>query len=104
MEHYRVEVAKAAKGDLCEINRYISVELKAPASALTLADAFADAFVDLENMPQKYPLVRDEQLAAMGYRRLGVKNYSVFYKINETTHEVDIARILHGRRDWQNIL
>jgi len=104
MKPYRVEIAQAAKGDLREINRYISVELKAPASALKLADAFADAFIDLEDMPQKYPLVRDERLAAKGYRRRGVKNYSVFYKINENTHEVDVSRILYGRRDWQNIL
>jgi toxin ParE1/3/4 len=87
-----------------EITQYISTQLSAPVAAIKLADAFDEAFDDLEDMPQKYPFVQDERLAAMGLRKRSAKNYFVFFTINEENHEVDVERILYAGRDWQNIL
>ena len=104
MTQYSVHLSDPAEDDLDEIVQYISEQLFAPAAALRLADAFAEAFVELETLPDKYPLVPDERLAAMGYRKRSVKNYFVFFKIKEITRRVDVARILYARRDWANIL
>jgi len=104
MEQYKVSVSVPAEKDLQEITKYISSQLSAPAAALKLADAFVEAFIDLENMPEKYPLVPEDRLAAMGYRKRPVKNYLVFFKIDAKSHEVDVARILYARRDWLKIL
>ncbi|MCL1806346.1 MAG: type II toxin-antitoxin system RelE/ParE family toxin [Oscillospiraceae bacterium] len=104
MDRYNVSLTNPAGDDLDEIIRYISEQLSAPIAALRLADAFDETFVDLEEMPEKYPLVPDDRLAALGYRKRRVKNYNVFFKIIEETHEVDVDRILYARRDWHNIL
>ena len=48
--------------------------------------------------------MREERLAAKGYRVLPVKNYLIFYKVNEAEKCVDIIRILYNRRDWINLL
>ena len=40
----------------------------------------------------------------MGYRKLVVKNYVVFYLIDEKNKVVEIGRILYGRRDWLSLL
>ena len=104
MKRYNVSITDPAEDDLDEIIQYISEQLSAPTAALRLADAFAEAFVDLETMPDKYPLVPDERLAAMGYRKRSVKNYFVFFKIKDANSMVGVARILYSRRDWQNIL
>ena len=104
MEQYKISVTDPAEEDLDEILQYISVQLSAPAAALKLADAFDGAFDDLEDMPEKYPLVQDDRLAALGYRKRPVKNYLVFFTADETSHVVYVERILYARRDWQNIL
>ena len=104
MERYNVSVADHAKADLRETTQYISSQLSAPAAALRLADAFDEAFVELEDMPEKYPLVPDDRLAALGYRKRRIKNYLMFFTISEESHAVYVERILYARRDWKNIL
>jgi len=39
----------------------------------------------LSDMSQRHPFVADERLAQMGYRKLPVKNYIVFFSIDEKT-------------------
>jgi len=69
-----------------------------------MIELFEDAMAGLADMPQRYPFVADERLAQMGYRKLSLKNYVVFYSIDEGNKVVDIERILYGRRDWLRIL
>ena len=62
------------------------------------------AMAGLSDMPQRCPLVADERLSQMGYRKLPVKNYIMFFSIDEKNNVVDVERILYGRRDWLRIL
>ena len=104
MASYRVEVSEPAENDLREIIRYISLQLSAPATALKMLDSIESAIAKLSGMPKGHPLVNDDRLSQMGYRELIVKNYIVFYTINETEKVIDVERILHTRRDWLSIL
>jgi len=104
MAEYRVDGSEPSENDLRDIVRYISAQLDAPMTALNMMDVIEAAISSLEDMPQRCPLVADERLAAMGYRKLIVKNYFVFFTIDEQNKVVDIERILHARRDWQGIL
>ena len=104
MERYRVDVSEPAENDLRDIVRYISSQLSAPMTAMQMMDAMEDAIVGLTDMPQKYALVTDERLASMGYRKLVVKNYIVFFTINEQSRIVEDERILYARRDWLRFL
>jgi len=60
--------------------------------------------VGLAVMPQKCPPLTDERLAMMGCRKLFVKNYIVFFAIDEKSKVVDVEKILYTRRDWRHIL
>jgi plasmid stabilization system protein ParE len=71
---------------------------------MKLMDTIEEALTKLSDIPDSYPLVRDDRLASMGYRRLEVNNYTAFFTINEKDKIVDIERILYARRDWANIL
>lgn len=104
MVKYRVDVSEPAENDLRDIIRYISAQLSAPITASKMMDAFEDANANLADMPYKCPLVSDERLASMGYRKLIVKKYIVFYTIDEKTQVVDVERILYARRNWIHIL
>jgi plasmid stabilization system protein ParE len=48
--------------------------------------------------------VTDERLAMKGYHKLPVKNYIIFFTIDEKSKVVDVERILYARRDWYLIL
>ena len=104
MDKHKVYLSEPAESDLRDIVRYISSQLDAPITALKMMDLFEDAMGSLEEMPHRCPLLSDERLATMGYRKLHVKNYFVFYTIDEIHNVVDVERILHSRRDWQRIL
>ncbi|MFZ3131548.1 MAG: type II toxin-antitoxin system RelE/ParE family toxin [Desulfosporosinus sp.] len=104
MANYRVDVSEPAENDLRDIVRYISAQLSAPMNALKMMDTVEEAIMGLAVMPQKCPSVTDERLAMMGYRKLLVKNYVVFFTIDEKSKVVDVERILYARRDWRHIL
>ena len=107
MDKYNVYLSEPAEQDLEEISLYISTQFLAPETADDLIDTFYQAMSGLSSMPKRHPLVNDAFLASLGYRMLPVKNYLVFYSVSEISkgfNEVNIERVLYGRRDWQNIL
>lgn len=104
MANYRVEVSEATENDIIEIVRYIASQLSAPITALHMMELLEEAMEDLSDMPQRCAQVADEHLSQMGYRKLLVKSYVIFFSIDEKDKVVDIERILYGRRDWFQIL
>ncbi|MBD2872499.1 type II toxin-antitoxin system RelE/ParE family toxin [Paenibacillus arenilitoris] len=104
MGNYKIDISAPAENDLRDIVRYISAQLAAPETALGMMQTIEQAILDLEDHPQRYPHVQDERLAMLGYRKLIVKNYIVFYTIDEAFKIVDVERILYTRRNWRNIL
>jgi len=104
MSKYRVDVSEPAENDLRDIVRYIVAQLSAPVSALHMLELLEETMAGLSDMPQRCPLVADERLSQMGYRKLNVKNYIVFFSVDEKNKVVDVERILYGRRDWLRIL
>ncbi|MCL2812680.1 MAG: type II toxin-antitoxin system RelE/ParE family toxin [Clostridia bacterium] len=104
MAQYEVEVSEPAENDLRDIVHYISAQLYAPISAMMMMEAIDEALSNLSDMPQRCPLVSDERLASIGYRKLNVKNYIAFFTIDESANAVNVERILYARRDWLHIL
>lgn len=104
MTKYRVDVSEPAENDLRGIVRYIASLLSAPVSALHMMELFEEAMTGLSDMPQRCPLVADERLSQMGYRKLIVKNHIVFFSIDERNKVVNVERILYGRRGWLGFL
>jgi len=103
-DDYRVVTTQRAQADLDGIADYISGELNAPAAARNIVLAIHKAISTLSFSPQGLPRVRDDGLAAQGYRWVGIKNYMAFYTIDEQNKVVNVERILYGRRDWKHIL
>ncbi len=101
---YKVDISEPAEKDLRDIVQYISAQLSAPMTALKMIDTLDEAITGLTTMPQKCPSVTDERLAMMGYRKLSVKNYIVFFTIDEKSKIINVERILYTRRNWLHIL
>jgi len=104
--YYAVSYNAAARRDLEEAYLYFADKLLLPNTGKVVIEAI-DAEINryLSYMPH-HPLVNNDDLAALGYRRLIVKRYGylVFFRVDENTNTVTVSRILHGSRDWLNVL
>ena len=101
---YRIDISKPAENDLRDILNHISSQFEAPITAFKMLETFEQSMAGLSKLPQRVPKVSDKRLSAMGYRKLIVKNYIIFFSINEKKKIFDIERILYRRRNWQAII
>jgi toxin ParE1/3/4 len=97
-------MTEPAANDLRANLHYIAENLQNPIAAKRLFAEYEKTTKFLVDMPYVFALVHDEYLAKRGIRSVPVKNYQVFYSIQETDKKVLILRFLYGRRDWQHIL
>ena len=101
---YKIQFTEPAEEDLLSLVRYISEVLKSPTAAKNLLLEIEQQITLLELMPFSCSLVLDDYLASKGIRSLLVKNYQVFYTINECENIISIIRVLYARRDWAHLL
>lgn len=104
MNSYNIFISSPAENDLADIIRYVKSQLLAPIAADNMLKLFNETIQGLAEFPKKYPLVKDDRLASLGYRIIPVKNYIVFFSVDDEKKEVNIERILYARRDWLSIL
>lgn len=94
----RVVLAPSAQADLTEIADWIG------ADDWDQAEAFRCALLErcgtLGSNPRRYPLVR--YAGARKLRKLSYHDYLIFYRVLES--EVEVIRIVHGKRDWVRLL
>lgn len=104
MIKYKVIVTSLATDDINGINDYITEELKEEEKTKGLISSFKEAMISLDQLPTRHNLVSDEQLSYLGIRKLLVENYIVFYVVSEKNKTVTVVRVLHNRRDWNNLI
>ncbi len=100
MTKYRVDLSEPAEKDLIDIVKYIASQLSSPMSAYHMMEIFEEAMASLSDTPESCPLITEERLSQLGYRKLIVKNYIVFFSVDEKNKVVDVERILYARRNW----
>ena len=85
-----------AQQDLKNIYEYIAYSLLVPDTARNMSRQIMQSVRSLETMPERNPLYKEEPWHSQGVRFIPVKNYLLFYTVNNETHTVSIARILYG--------
>ena len=74
---------------------YIAVDLCAPDAAMKLADEVDETVQKLKEMPCRFPIYHTLYAMKHEIRFFPVKNYNVYYVVNEDTKTVEIWRVLH---------
>lgn len=100
VEKYKIQLAIKAKDDYKKIISYLKNELLEPSIANKYAELINNEIQTLEYMPQKYAIIDVDIAKKLEYRKLIIKNYIAFYRINEKEKIVEIHRILYGSSDW----
>ena len=101
---FELEFSEKVNSDIVSVLKYISGVLEAPRVAENHYDELLITYDKLMKNPHRKPLVQNKYLASKGIRSINVKNYVLFYKINEDVNTVLLYRFLYCRRDWINIL
>ncbi|MBS1680808.1 MAG: type II toxin-antitoxin system RelE/ParE family toxin [Bacteroidetes bacterium] len=95
-----VRLLPQAEEDLIEIIEYITEDK--PSAAEKMLDRFEKAFQALSENPMVGRMAREHRLKLLQYRVLVVEPYLLFYQIKKKS--IFIFRILHGARDYSNIV
>lgn len=101
---YTIEYLPVAKDDLLEIVEYIGKELKNPEAVYELMDELTDVSERLESFPYEYQVYTPLKTLKQEYRRAPIKNYVMFYWVDEVQKKVTITRVLYSRRKYVNLL
>ena len=96
--------SKLFDSDIDAIYQYIKENLEAPMAAENLLKELKVKLKYLKENPFARSFVQDEFLSNIGFRPLKVKNYVIYYIIDERKNEINLIRFLYNKRDWKNIL
>ena len=96
---YNVKITSQAEDQIQEIIYYITHELKAPEAALHLLDALETSLTSLAHFPQRVTLIDEEPWHTNGIHRLPVKNFLVYFWIDEDNMKVQVTAVIYGKRD-----
>lgn len=99
MESYKVWITKYALAQMKEIRDYIANELLAPQAAYNLLAEIKSKIAALETMPERNSLVDVKKWREQGVRKVIVKNFVIYYWINEEQKAVHITAVVYGKRD-----
>jgi plasmid stabilization system protein ParE len=94
---YSLTYLPSALSDLDGIVTYISNNLDAPRTAAKLRLEFDRKILALPKNPLRHRIYISQDTLKFEYRKLPVKNYSVFYVVKEDL--VEIHRVLYSRRN-----
>ena len=101
---YEVRISKQAERQLKEIIQYISYTLQVPGTAEKMLDLLEREILSLSSFPNRIPLTQDEPWHSQGIHNMVVKNYLVYFWVDENTQTVHIIAVVYGRRDQKQLL
>lgn len=99
MEAYKVRITKQAKEHLILIRDYIFTKLNQPTIAKEIIGVLKAEMYSLEYMPHRIRCIDEEPWRDLGFRKVRVKNYYVYFWINENEKEVVIIAVVYVRMD-----
>ena len=102
MDKYNIEYSKEAKQDLIEIKQYIKYNLQEPETSQKLIYKIRKEINNLKHNPEIHVIIDDDLIQKIKIRKLIVDNYIIFYRIK--SFSIEIVRVIHGRRNWINLL
>lgn len=97
---FTVRLLRSAEEDLNDILEYIAADN--PSAAAAVLDRIENDLRLMSQQPQLGRIPEEEDLVRMGYRFLVVRDYLIFYTLEERT--ILVHRIVHGARDYLRLL
>lgn len=101
---YDVNISHKAAEDIVEIYEYISNALCEEKIAVEMLKLLQKSILSLDEMPGRFKLYENEPWKNRGVHIMPVKNYLVFYMIDNDKKTVNIIRVIYGSRNLEENL
>ena len=99
MNEYEVRVTRQALEQMKEIVHYISNDLMAPDAADNLLDKMKAEITKLSSFPKTHALIDEEPWRTEGVRKIVVKNFLIYYWVDDDNNRVQVIAVIYSRRD-----
>ncbi len=103
MKKFVVEISETAERDLENIISYLRYNLSGDIMADKYKILFKQELKDLENIAGSMPILSEDLTGHKNIRKINVRNYIVFYIVDEENSKVLVLRIGHAFMDWEKI-
>ena len=104
MKKYIVEMSETAERDLENIISYLRYDLAGDIIADKYKLLFKQELKKLADVAGSMPVLEENLTGHKNIRKINVRNYIIFYTIDEDTDKVFIVRIGHAFMDWEKYL
>lgn len=104
MRKYIVEISETAEQDLENIISYLRYNLAGDIIADKYKILFKQELKDLENVAGNMPVLNTELTGHNNIRKINVRNYIIFYIVDEKNSKALVLRIGHAFMDWEKYL
>lgn len=98
-KEWKLLYSEQSRNDLLRVNDYIKYNLQSAQGTQNITDKIEEAVIDLDFMPFKYSLYRNEPWHSLGLRFISIGHYIIYYYPVEELKEVQIIRILYRGQD-----
>ena len=99
MKTYTVRITRQAREHLRGIKKHIAEELLAPDAAKNTIAAIKKEIKSLDKMPERIKLTEEEPWRSEGIHRMRVKNYYVYFWIDEDNSKVQVTSVIYVARE-----
>lgn len=99
MNTYTVRITRQARDHLRGIKAYITDELLAPEAANSTIARLKKEIKSLSTMPERIKLTDEEPWRSEGIHRMCVKNYYVYFLIDDENSKVQVTSVIYVARD-----
>ena len=104
MKKYIVELSETAEQDLENIISYLKYDLAGDIIADKYKMLFKQKLKDLENVAGSMTILDESLTGHKNIRKINVRNYIIFYVIDEEKTKAIVVRIGHAFMDWEKYL
>lgn len=104
MDSYDIIVTPDAEADLFEIRDYIARTLLVPDVALNYIRTLQKEMQKLTYMASSIAPVEPEPWRSKGVRKIIVKNFYVYYRLDVPSGKVYILNVIYAKRDQLKVL
>lgn len=99
MDRYKIKITRQAKEHLMLIREYVATELSEPAPAKRLLERLKSEILSLQTMPYRIKCIDEEPWRELGFRKIRVQNYYIYFWIDEQNKEIQILAVIYVKRD-----
>lgn len=99
MAKYKIRITRQARAHLQNIRDYIAATFLEPETAKKMVHLLRSEIQSLTEMPQRIKTIDEEPWGGYDLRKISVKNYYVYFWINEEKKQVQIIAVIYVKRD-----